>query len=167
MNETTLLQQAIKEGFVSDQKTAQQLAKEQINLEKAQAAYNEAVKKYGSDSLQAREAQLKLDEAQAATNESAKASLDTLSESEKIMLRYSFVMDATKNAQGDFANTSDGAANSMRTAQEAAKEAAASFGCNPRCRSLQRWLQYVTALLKSFSAMPGGAKKGLYLQLLG
>lgn len=71
MNETTLLQQAIKEGFVSDQKTAQQLAKEQINLEKAQAAYNEAVKKYGSDSLQAREAQLKLDEAQAATNESA------------------------------------------------------------------------------------------------
>ena len=158
MNETTLLQQAIKEGFVSDQKTAQQLAKEQINLEKAQAAYNEAVKKYGSDSLQAREAQLKLDEAQAATNESAKASLDTLSESEKIMLRYSFVMDATKNAQGDFANTSDGAANSMRTAQEAAKEAAASFGVI-LAPIVAKVAQYVTALLKSFSAMPEGQKK--------
>lgn len=51
-----------------------------------------------------------------------------MTESEKVQLRYNYVMDKTKNAQGDFARTSDGTANSMRTAQESVKELGASFG---------------------------------------
>ena len=37
-----------------------------------------------------------------------------LSEAEKIVLRYQYLMQATADAQGDFARTSDGYANSMR-----------------------------------------------------
>lgn len=38
-----------------------------------------------------------------------------MSQAEKVQLRYNYVMEMTKNAQGDYANTADGTANSMRT----------------------------------------------------
>ena len=39
---------------------------------------------------------------------------DQMSQSEQIMLRYQYLMQATADAQGDFARTSDGYANSLR-----------------------------------------------------
>ena len=42
---------------------------------------------------------------------------DKMSQSEQTMLRYQYLMSATADAQGDFARTSDGYANSMRTLQ--------------------------------------------------
>jgi phage-related protein len=41
-------------------------------------------------------------------------SMDAMSEQEKVMLRYKFVMDGLKGAQGDFLRTSDGWANQIR-----------------------------------------------------
>lgn len=41
-------------------------------------------------------------------------SIDAMSEQEKVMLRYRFVMDGLKGAQGDFLRTSDGWANQVR-----------------------------------------------------
>ena len=38
-----------------------------------------------------------------------------MSQAEKVQLRYNYVMEMTKNAHGDYANTADGTANSMRT----------------------------------------------------
>lgn len=57
-----------------------------------------------------------------------KKSYDEMTQAEKVALRYSFVMDATKNAQGDFARTNDGAANQMRIFQEGLKELGAQIG---------------------------------------
>jgi hypothetical protein len=51
-----------------------------------------------------------------------------MTEAEKINLRLAFVMDRTKNAQGDFARTSGGAANQMRIFQESIKEVSAELG---------------------------------------
>lgn len=42
---------------------------------------------------------------------------DQMSQSEQTMLRYEYLMSATADAQGDFARTSDGLANSTRTLQ--------------------------------------------------
>jgi hypothetical protein len=42
-------------------------------------------------------------------------SVQALSEAEKLQVRYAIIMDQTTNAQGDFARTSDGLANTMRT----------------------------------------------------
>jgi septal ring factor EnvC (AmiA/AmiB activator) len=53
-----------------------------------------------------------------------------MTQAEQVSLRYSYVMDMTRNAQGDFARTSDGAANSMRVFQESVKELSAEFGEN-------------------------------------
>ena len=51
-----------------------------------------------------------------------------MTQAELVNLRYGFVLANTGNAQGDFARTSDGAANQMRIFQESVKELGASFG---------------------------------------
>lgn len=56
------------------------------------------------------------------------AKYEAMSQGEKVMLRYQYVMNSTTNAQGDFARTSDGAANQMRIFQETMKELGVSFG---------------------------------------
>lgn len=51
-----------------------------------------------------------------------------MTQSEQVALRYAYVMDKTKNAQGDFARTGDSTANQLRKFQEGLKELASSFG---------------------------------------
>lgn len=53
-----------------------------------------------------------------------------MSQAELVNLRFAFVMDKTKNAQGDFARTSDGTANQLRIMQETLKETTATIGQN-------------------------------------
>ena len=55
-------------------------------------------------------------------------SMSEMSQAELVQLRYAYVMDQTKNAQGDFARTSDGLANKTRTSGERMKELSAQIG---------------------------------------
>ncbi|WP_195954416.1 phage tail tape measure protein [Clostridium tertium] len=68
-----------------------------------------------------------------------------MTEAEKVNLRYSYVMNATKNAHGDFARTSDGTANSMRVFQESLKELGATMG--------QNILPVITPIIQKFSEL--------------
>ena len=158
MTQDNLLRFAMQQGMLDTAKSAQQLAKEQLALEKAQVAYTKAVKKHGEGSIEAREAALKMAAAEEALSASAKASLDSLTEAEKVQLRYAYVLNATQNAQGDFARTSDNAANSMRTASEACKELAADFGAL-MAPYVAEVAQAISALIKGFIALPEETKK--------
>lgn len=80
-----------------------------------------------------------------------------MSEAEKVQLRYSYVLSATKNAQGDFARTSDGAANSIRVMQESLKEASAEFG-EVLLPIITPVIQKITELIKWVSALDDGQK---------
>lgn len=51
-----------------------------------------------------------------------------MTQAEKTMLRYNYVMSVTKNSQGDFARTNEGAANQMRIFWESVKEVGATLG---------------------------------------
>lgn len=53
---------------------------------------------------------------------------DAMSQSEQIQLRYQYLMQATSDAQGDFARTSDGYANSLRRMETAVNNLEASAG---------------------------------------
>jgi len=53
--------------------------------------------------------------------------VQAMSEAEKVTLRYNFVLARSKNAIGDYARTSDGATNAMRTASQSIDDAAASL----------------------------------------
>lgn len=128
MTEQNVQAYALANGLLKADKSALQLQKESVKLRDAQDKYNKAVQKYGADSLQAEKAQISLQEAIDAANKEGEVQWDELSQAEKVMLRYQYVLDATKNAQGDYARTADGTANSLRTFQESTKELAASFG---------------------------------------
>lgn len=53
-----------------------------------------------------------------------------MTQAEKVQLRYNYVMAMSKNAIGDYARTSDGTANSMRTFQASVENLAITLGHN-------------------------------------
>lgn len=83
-----------------------------------------------------------------------------MTQAEKVALRYAFVMENTKNAQGDFARTSDGAANQMRIFQETIKETSASFG-EILLPYFTQGITEVNKLLDSFKNLDDGMKKNV------
>ena len=96
-------------------------------------------------------------EAYALANGFAKQYKD-MDQAEKVMLRYQYVMEMTKNSAGDFANTSDGAANSVRVAKESLKEAAATLG-EEVIPLVVPLIQNVTELIQGINALDDGTKK--------
>lgn len=91
-----------------------------------------------------------------------KKSMDEMSQAELVSLRYAYVMDKTKNAQGDFARTADGTANRTRIMQEQFKETSAQLGQNllPVANKIMEW---VTNLTKKFSALSPEQQKMILL----
>ena len=53
-----------------------------------------------------------------------------MSQAEKVQLRYNYVMEMSKNAQGDYARTADGTANSLRTFQGSVENLSIAIGQN-------------------------------------
>lgn len=80
-----------------------------------------------------------------------------MSQQELVSLRLSYVMDATSNAAGDFARTSDSTANQSRKAKEQLKELAVTFGTD-LLGAANAVLTPISGLLKGFSDMSPAAK---------
>lgn len=70
-----------------------------------------------------------------------------MSQTEKTMLRYNYVMEKTKDAQGDFARTSKGTANSTKMFKASVQDLATSIGKNllpiitPLIQKVTTWIQ--------------------------
>ena len=88
-----------------------------------------------------------------------------MTQAEQVQLRYQYVLNATKNAQGDFANTADGTANSMRTAKESLKELASTFG-QQLLPIITPIIQKITDLIKWFGGLDTGTQT-VILTVLG
>lgn len=69
-----------------------------------------------------------------------------MDQTQKVMLRYQFVMDKTKDAQGDFARTSDGTANSIKIFKATIQDLATAIGTNllpiitPIIQKITEWI---------------------------
>ena len=63
-----------------------------------------------------------------ALSQGIKKPMKEMSESEKVMLRYEYLLSKTKNAQGDFARTGGGFANQLRMAKEQLKQIGTTVG---------------------------------------
>lgn len=97
--------------------------------------------------------------------------LSAMSQAEKVQLRYNFVMDASKNAQGDFARTSDSIANKTRTAKEKTKQLSAELG-GKLAPIYNKLLEVGTKIIDWFSNLSKGQQKwimyiGIALAILG
>lgn len=86
-----------------------------------------------------------------AMSKGIKKSYSEMSQAEKVALRYEYVMNSTQNAQGDFARTSDGTANSTRTFQETLKELNVTLG--------EKLLPIITPVIQKMTEMISGFAK--------
>jgi|AntAceMinimDraft_16_1070373.scaffolds.fasta_scaffold03794_1 hypothetical protein len=100
-----------------------------------------------------------------ALSEGIQKNIRDMTESEKVNLRYAFVMAKTTNAQGDFARTSDGAANQTRILEESIKQLSAGFG-ERLLPMYAKVLQSVNKVITYFDNLDGGTKD-LILQVAG
>lgn len=86
-----------------------------------------------------------------ALSQGIQKTFDKMSQSEQIMIRYQYLMQATADAQGDFARTSDGYANSVRRIETAWESIKASVGTlilgplSEATNSVATFLEKVTA----------------------
>lgn len=100
-----------------------------------------------------------------ARSQGIKTKIQDMSQSEKVQLRYNYILEMTKNAHGDFTRTSEGAANSMRVMQETVKEAGANFG-KELLPILTPIIQELTRLLEGFNALDQGTKNFIVRSLV-
>jgi prefoldin subunit 5 len=86
--------------------------------------------------------------------------VDEMTQAEKVQLRYAYVMDSTKNVQGDYIRTSEGAANQMRKFRESLKEVGETFGrvllpiITPvikKLNEMMKWLSSLTEVQKKWA----------------
>lgn len=75
-----------------------------------------------------------------------------MTQAEKVQLRYNYIMDKTKNSQGDFIRTSSGTANQIRQTQERFKELSAQLGAN-LLPIVNKLLTFVQKVMKAFSEL--------------
>ena len=81
-----------------------------------------------------------------------------MTQAEKVQLRYAYILQNTKNAQGDFARTSGGAANQMRIFTERLKEISQQIGAIV-LPYFTKFINYINNLVKKFQELPDGVKK--------
>lgn len=86
------------------------------------------------------------------------ANIKTMTQAQKVALRYKFIMEATSNAQGDFGRTSGGAANQMRIFQESLKELSAKFG-QVILPVFTKLVSFANGLLQKFAELSPTTKK--------
>lgn len=91
-------------------------------------------------------------------------SMQEMSQAEKVNLRYAYVMDVTKNAQGDFMRTSEGTANQMRMTQERFKQLSAEVGAK-LLPIMNKLMGYVNGLLDKFQKLTPEQQKWIMIIL--
>jgi hypothetical protein len=128
LSESAVALQAMKMGLANVTVDMTKVNGLTIDLEQAQNDAAAATKKFGESSIEAREATQKVAEIQQKLDDAMAGSTDQVSEAAKLQARYALIMQQTTTAQGDFARTSDGLANSQRIVVAQVKDAAAALG---------------------------------------
>ena len=93
-----------------------------------------------------------------ARQQGIKKTYKEMTESERIMLRYNYIMKASKNSVGDFQRTQDSASNQMRIFTEGIKEAGAKIGVI-LLPMFTKAVNFLNKLLDRFNNLSPGMKK--------
>lgn len=152
MTETNLQSYALSKGMLKSTVSASKMKELSTKVSVAQQTLAIQIKKHGSRSLEAQKAQISLNKALENQSKTAKGSYKDLTQQEKVMVRYKYIMDMTKNSQGDFARTSSGAANQQRIFTQGLKQLGATMGSKllPIGTKLITW---ANGMIKRFSGL--------------
>lgn len=115
LDEASLKAIALQKGLISANVDQEKLALAQEKVRRAQQKASDALAKYGEDSEEARRATFDLEQAQGNVAKMLEGKVPaSLDQATKVQAAYLAILDQTKDAQGDFARTSGGAANQQR-----------------------------------------------------
>ncbi len=120
--------EALRMGLVTTTVNSEDLAVATAKVNIAFEKHNQTLDKYGEGSLEAQQSALALSQAEARLNSEVEGTNDKLTAQQKTLATQSLIMNATKDAQGDFARTSDGLANSQRVLTAQMKDLQANMG---------------------------------------
>lgn len=135
-------------------------ATERLSIAQEKAA--EAMKKHGEGSLQHRNALLAAETAQRALDKAMQGTEGDISAAAKAQAAYALILEQTKTAQGDFARTSDGLANSTRIVKAQLVDAAATLGQQLLPIALKA-VQYLSSLIERFTALSPETQKWILI----
>ena len=128
VNEATIKLKAMQMGLIETGVSAAENERLLLNVEKAQSKYNEAVTKYGSESIEAREAANKLALANEKVEQAANNATGELTLEQKQAATLALIMEQTADAQGQAAREADGASGSMRALMTELKNLSTELG---------------------------------------
>jgi len=92
-----------------------------------------------------------------ARNKGILKNIKDMTQMEKVELRYQFVMDRTKNAQGDFARTSESASNQLRTLKNTLVEVGTQIG-SVLMPPVTKIVKKITDWVSGFIALDGSSQ---------
>lgn len=150
INEAAIKAQALSMGLVQATADVDKVKAAQLTATTAQIAYTKAVKEHGADSEQAATAMTKLELAQSKLADATAGTVPELTAQQKTLASQKLIMDQTAIAAGNFADTSDSAANKqkMMTAQVQEAQTALGTALLPVVSAL---LPLITKLAKLFA----------------
>jgi hypothetical protein len=128
LNAAAIEAKAMSMGLVESTVDALKAQEAQVKLEKATAAHTKAVKKYGEDSIQARDTAVKMMKAEENLTEVMAGGTTELTAAAKAQASYALILEQTSLAQGDFERTSTGLANQQRIAAAQWKDLRTAIG---------------------------------------
>lgn len=114
LDEATIKAQAISMGLLKSKVSVDEVKKAQIGLTEANKKYNESLRENGPKAIETQKAALALKDAQAKLKEATAGTTGDLNQQQKALAVQGAIYEQTKDAQGDFARTSDGLANQER-----------------------------------------------------
>lgn len=158
MSDSKLQAFALSKGLLKGTASANKMKKATTAVSSAQKTLESSVRKYGNGSKQAQKAQINYNKAVGKQKEVSKSSYSGLSEQQKTMIRYKYVLEKTKKVNGDFSKTSNSAAGQMKILKGNTKELAVSFG-NMLLPYGIRIMKMLNQLLGKFIALPKSQKK--------
>src|SRR5262245_20819273 len=128
LDEGAIKARALSMGLVQAQGDTTKIAQTQLTATKATQAWAKAVKEHGAESDEAKNAADAMKIAQDKLAEATAGTVPELTQQQKVMATQAEIMAQTGDAQGDFARTSDSAANQQKILSAEMENAKAAIG---------------------------------------
>jgi phage-related protein len=142
LSQSRIEAQALSSGLVKANVEMDEVHKRQANIAKSRLAVAEATKKYGKASIETQSATAKLEYEEKKLHAALAGKVPALTAAQKAQATYQLITKDTADAQGDFARTSDSAANASRVQAAEMENLTAELGQSllPTYQALQQML---------------------------
>jgi cell wall-associated NlpC family hydrolase len=147
LSQNRIQAEALADGIVKPTVQTNQLREAQERYALVQDKVTKAVADHGPKSREAAAAQLELSKASDAVNKALAGHVPALTAAQKAMATYKIIQKDTKDAQGDFARTSNGLANQQRILKAQLTDLTGELG-NALLPTITNFLPHLTDWIK-------------------